>query len=82
VREDSCGLEELDLLMLGKQEFRSLSPVRAVLPSMLDEAARVSVNFGTTLASVDRAPLLAAFLHGRGDEGVKRNRTAYYSRYG
>ena len=40
-------LEKLDLLVLAKHELRRFTPVRVVLPTVLDEAGRVTILLRT-----------------------------------
>ena len=42
--ELDAHLEQLDLLMLAKQELGGFAPVRRMFPAVLDQAGRVSVN--------------------------------------
>lgn len=47
--------------MLAENKFRSFAPVRGVLPAVLDEARRVTVNLGAALALVIHASLPSRF---------------------
>ena len=37
-------LQELNLLVFTQKEFRGLTPVRGVLPTVLDQAGRVAID--------------------------------------
>jgi len=39
-------LQELNLLVFTQQKFRGLTPVRGVLPTVLDQAGRVTIGLG------------------------------------
>jgi hypothetical protein len=49
IEEDRMGtcLEKLDLLVLGQQELARFAPVRRMLPSVLNKAARMPVRLNT-----------------------------------